>query len=144
VEWYPTFPAFVRGLEKNLYGLTSGYSPLRCVLGIGGQLLLVFGVPVAMIVAPTWWMVSGWVAVQLGILALAIRAARPFSASAWPLAFYPVATLLLAWCQLRAMVLCHWRGGIQWRGSRVSLAELKGGRRVGVERVHRIDSRVSA
>src|SRR5690554_3458503 len=35
ISWYPSATAMVAGLEKNMYGMIGGFSPVRLVLRIG-------------------------------------------------------------------------------------------------------------
>ncbi|MCB9898168.1 MAG: glycosyltransferase [Planctomycetes bacterium] len=129
VAWYPSFAAMARGLEKNTF------SVLRCNLGI--VLIMVafsLGVDFAPLLALLPWGVP-WMA-PLGALAvaaalvsgasIALRGRRPLL----PALLWPVGSLLFAYVLLRAGILGHRRGGIAWRGTFHSSAELRKGARV--------------
>jgi hypothetical protein len=40
---------------------------------------------------------------------------------------HPISTTLFVYTMLRSMTLTLWRGGVVWRGTKYSLAELKKG-----------------
>lgn len=71
------------------------------------------------------WMAAGGVAVYGGI-ALSYWANRRITlAPVWVAALWSPCMLLLFYALVRSMTLALWRGGVEWRGTRYPLAELK-------------------
>jgi cellulose synthase/poly-beta-1,6-N-acetylglucosamine synthase-like glycosyltransferase len=123
VAWYASTRELVRGLEKNAFaGL--GYSVPMVAIACAGQLLL-FVWPVAGLLLTTGAAAAAnGLSVALTLLlhadALALQRGRMRLA---PL--YPLVSLLLVFIVLRATALTLWRGGIEWRGTRYPLDELR-------------------
>jgi hypothetical protein len=120
VEWYATLPAMIHGLEKNAFGAGCHYSiprslvtVLGCLLGSVGPLLAVGTHPE--VVALTY---------ALGALA-ACRSAAQLGWRGLSPVFVPLGMVFIAWIVLNATFKAWWRGGIEWRGTTYSLAELR-------------------
>ena len=76
-------------------------------------------------VAHAGWIAAGGAATYLGI-ALTYWASRRLTlAPAWVAALWSPCMLLLVYALARSMTLALWRGGVEWRGTRYPLAELK-------------------
>lgn len=123
VEWYHSLSELVQGLMKNAFaGLD--YSLPRTLSGVFAQFL--FGVwPVLALFltnGPTWWLYLGCVVLmQLLCLDNALRyRMNPLTGLA-----FPVCTLLMIYIILRATALTLIQDGIDWRGTRYSLSELR-------------------
>jgi hypothetical protein len=123
VEWYATVPEMVRGLEKNSFaGVEYRIAPLA-----GGTLLalICFVRPFA---APFF---DGEAALAADAASLLLAAAiYAYSSRLYGIRFrffplFPAAVLLFLFTVWRAAVLTLVRGGIEWRGTRYSLEELK-------------------
>jgi hypothetical protein len=63
--------------------------------------------------------------VVLAILALCRDSARFLTVAPWFGVAFPVATLLFIYILWRSMLAALFHGGIDWRGTRYPLAELK-------------------
>lgn len=126
VAWYPSLSETIRGLEKNAF---SG-ADYRIGLTVFSSLLsLVFNVwpyiGVFVVVAPTRWLYAG---VCLTLWLIAWRSARGMNAPASTAFGFPLGVLLLVYIQWRTMLLNYYHGGIRWRDTHYSLAELKANR----------------
>lgn len=123
VEWYASFRELIRGLEKNAFAAVD-YSVLATVLSSLVALLFNVWPFIGMFVvpAPLRWL---YVLIALALWLLSAMAARGLKIS-WTCALaFPVAALLFVYIQWRTMILNLWQGGIQWRDTHYSLAELR-------------------
>ena len=127
--WYPSFMAMVRGFEKNLFPVATGYRAVPA-------LVIAFGI-FAFNVGPFVGTIAfGWPGLGLSALALlALLSAtiarqrlsgRRFSV----LVCGPLGQLVLAFVLVRSMVVVLGGGGIRWRGTFYPLAALRAGQRV--------------
>lgn len=124
VEWYPNLKAALIGLEKNLFaGLK--YQLWQFFAATAGQLLF-FVWPFLAV-----WLTRGWVQVAYGVtvaimMLLYLGYVRKLSQyrgyEVWML---PVTAALFVYVLFRSTFLTLRRGGIYWRGTFYSLAELK-------------------
>ncbi|RLS34198.1 MAG: glycosyltransferase [Planctomycetota bacterium] len=113
--------AIVRGLEKNAFSGTN-YSVGRTIAAVS-MLCLIF-------VGPVVALCSGWVTtpaliMAIGSLLLSLGTARMMG---FPIAvglLYPWAVLVLSFIILRSMVLTLRQGGVRWRDTFYSLADLR-------------------
>lgn len=123
VEWYASVRELVRGLEKNSFAGVE-YS-IAVVVGSCVAQLTAFIWPVvalAVTSGATWWLNLGVVAT---IAALYIDNARFHGLKRWHFVGFPVTVLLFLYIICRATILTLRNGGIDWRGTHYSLAELK-------------------
>lgn len=123
VPWYASIREMVVGLEKNAFSgvdYSIGYSVFA------GLCILLFNVfPFAAIfftTGATWWL---YVAVVASLLAMGLWAAYHAKARLSCCLGFPLGALMFVFAQWRAVVLNLWHGGIRWRGTHYSLAELK-------------------
>lgn len=126
VHWYASLGEMIRGLEKNTFAATE-YSVWFSLFS--GSLSLVNNVwPFVAI-----WIVSGparWLnlAVVLVLLWMAWSTARAMKAPQLAALAFPLTVLLLTFIQWRTMILNYYHGGIRWRDTHYSLAELRANR----------------
>ena len=123
VEWYTSVRELVRGLEKNSFA------------GVEYSLPMVVGASVAQLVCFVWPVIavavtSGtirWlnVAVVAALALCYIDNARFHGLKRWHVIGFPFTALLFQYIIWRATLLTLWKGGIDWRGTHYSLAELK-------------------
>jgi glycosyltransferase involved in cell wall biosynthesis len=125
VEWYPTLPAMVHGLEKNAFGAGCHYSVMRslgtvlaCLAGSVGPLLALGSHPEAVLLT---YAVGGFSA-HVSARQLGWRGIAPI--------FVPLGTLFIGWIVANATVKTLWRGGVEWRGTKYSLSELREQQRI--------------
>lgn len=128
LHFYRSLGEMMRGLEKNAYAVFGGLRPTRLALMLTLMLTLELLPVVALALPSTAARISGGVmlATIAFCQALVARAGKRGIGSALVPAVGP---LLLCWFGLRSGVLAHLRGGIVWRGTHYSLAELRAGRR---------------
>jgi glycosyltransferase involved in cell wall biosynthesis len=117
----------LRGIEKN--GSTTATIPFPLFLLIFLALGAVLFAPFAALTAgPGWLRVLGGMtlAVYTGSEMYALRR----NSGRWaPAAIWPLAYLIMAYAMIRSTWLAHRNGGVYWRGTFYSLAELETGRR---------------
>lgn len=123
VEWYRTFGELVRGLMKN--GFAGVDYRLRTVVAATVVQLLVFVLPWAAV-----WITVGAAQLLFGaavLLAFGMYAGAARGQGVSPLygVLFPVATLAFLYIVWRAAVVTLARGGIEWRGTRYPLDELR-------------------
>lgn len=135
IRWYADVQAMIHGFEKN--GFAAARFNLWWMLAIVIALLAMFCVPVAGLLLPPaaamtlrpWTRLAALLAVFCFGCFLAAWRSR-FRRPILPALFIPVGFLLFALILLRSSILCLLRGGIRWRGTFYSLAELRKGQRV--------------
>ena len=128
VEWYPSMSDLIRGLEKNLFA-GAQYQYWRALLGIIGILFVA--------VAP-------WLSIFSGNWLLSLTAVVAFSGYwlAWisgdkaqgvgwlERLISPLLLFVIAWALARSTFITWRQGGIQWRETFYSLADLRRGQRL--------------
>lgn len=123
VQWYSSIKEMVVGLEKNLFA-GSDYRIGATLGGIGSGLIL-FVWPYAALLLTSgsvWWLSL------LSVLTLSLLmwiSSRRFNTTRWQLLGFPLAVALLCAISVRTMTLNLLQGGIYWRGTFYSLAELR-------------------
>ncbi len=123
VPWYSSVGELIRGMEKNAFS------------GVDYRILLVLAATLALALGAVWpfaavWVLSGWaralyggvIALQLGRMLMTAHELRQGYVAAFLL---PLAVVVMIYIQWRAMVLTFTRGGIRWRDTHYSLADLK-------------------
>ena len=122
IRWINGVFAVVRLIEKNGFAVTryrTGVHLIAC-LGFVADAVL----PIAAIAWGGLTSIAG-LATYIGIY-LAYQASRRVTrVSPWYAVTFAPAALLIAWAFLRSMMLALARGGIVWRGTPYSLAELR-------------------
>jgi hypothetical protein len=123
VEWYAGWREVRDGLMKNLFAGT-GYSVAATVGGslVQGQLLAgpLLALPFGSGLAQALNLASCGLLLALGALC-----APQFGTRRWGGALLPAFAIFGAWLMWRSMWLALARGGIDWRGTRYPLAELR-------------------
>jgi len=128
VEWYPSMGDLIRGLEKNLFA-GAQYQYWRALLGIIGILFVA--------VAP-------WLSIFSGNWMLSLTAVGAFSGYwlAWisgdkaqgvgwlERLISPLLLFVIAWALARSTFITWRQGGIQWRETFYSIADLRRGQRL--------------
>ena len=124
LEWYPTFAAYAKGLEKNSFGIFE-YSLTGVIIYVIIHALLFFGFSLAPFLAHSLALAIfdlAAVAVFIGTTYHLLKKVMPFSA--WIAVIVPFMYLVNPLIALRAAILFTWRGGIYWRGTFYSRAAL--------------------
>lgn len=133
VEWYPSVIAMFRGLEKNLFGPGSNYRWGVMLFQVAGLWALA-AAPWTALVFGAW---SGSTSSLAGGAAaigahwfFLLRCASDRHRTTRTLVFLPVALIVIGAMLLWAGCKCLKNGGIDWRGTRYPLADLRRGQRV--------------
>ena len=126
VEWYSSVREIIIGLEKNAFsgvdysiGLTVGSSIFSLLFNVWPY-LAVWIVP-----GPARWM---YLAAVLFQLFTAVGFARSMNLPVSTALGFPLTVALFTYIQWRSMILTFYRGGIRWRDTHYSLAELRANR----------------
>ena len=133
VAWYPSVAAMFKGLEKNLFGSTANYRWWVTVIGALGLWALAAAVPLAAFVGMTE---SRGLLFGAGLAALVLHVAFSLGAlsqgwrSRFSLLFAPAGLVMIGAMMLHAAWKCLAQGGIDWRGTRYPLEQLRAGQRV--------------
>lgn len=123
VEWYPNTRAMIKGLEKNSFAMFD-YQIWKILLATFVILTLRYWPWAGLFVTQgiTCWMNLGTLLVGL---AMHDDLRRLTGWSRRCLAYWPVIGIISMMILWRAVILTLWRDGIEWRGTRYRLAELK-------------------
>ena len=126
VSMYDSPAAFMRGIEKN--GSTTAGSPWLSCGGVGAFAMLDLMPIFALVVGPSWLHAIG---VATAVVAwIGNVAVLHATCSIWvPALLWPAGTVLFATGMIRSTLLAVVRGGVNWRGTFYTLAELEAGRR---------------
>ena len=128
VEWYPNMGKLIRGLEKNLFA-GAQYQYWRALLGMIG-ILFVAVAPWLSIFSGNWLLsltavgaFSGyWLAWISGDKAQGVRWSERLIS--------PLLLFVIAWALARSTYITWRQGGIKWRKTFYSLADLRRGQRL--------------
>jgi hypothetical protein len=123
VEWYRNAREMVKGLEKNSFAMFD-YQFWKLLLATGIILPVRYWPWIGLFVTQgiTWWM--NLVTLAIG-LAMFDDLLRPTGWSRRCLVYWPLIGFVSMVTVWRAVIMTLARGGIEWRGTRYSLAELK-------------------
>jgi glycosyltransferase involved in cell wall biosynthesis len=127
--WYPTFMAMVRGFEKNIFPVATGYRAMPAII----IATLIIALHLGPWLAPYALGVWGWCLPAAAVLALCVATMvrRRLSGRRWSvLLLGPLGQLILAMVLVRAMAVVMIRGGLTWRGTFYPIAALRAGQRV--------------
>jgi len=126
VEWYGSIAELVRGLSKNTFAVLEYRVVVACALTLA--IVAVDLVPFGLLFAasgPAWW----FSLLAVASTTLACGRLAPLvgggPSDAWALFPSSLLGLFILW---RAILRTLWTGGIEWRGTRYSLAELRANR----------------
>jgi glycosyltransferase involved in cell wall biosynthesis len=126
VHWYDSFAELRSGLMKNFFAVFH-YEPKSAILACMLQILIFVWPPVAVIVTTGTPAYLNATAVVLAWIAFAANSTivkiRPW----WAITL-PLAGVLIAYLIARSMVVTLRSGGIEWRGTRYSIDELRANR----------------
>jgi glycosyltransferase involved in cell wall biosynthesis len=123
VHWAPGAMGMARNLTKNFFAVFR-FSPVALLVFALAILLLVW-VPFAGLFAPWSIRAAGLIALAMMVLGHRYSARHFTSIPLFYVLTLPAGALLLAWSMLRSMVVTLARGGVVWRGTFYSLAELR-------------------
>jgi GT2 family glycosyltransferase len=133
VVWYPSVAAMFKGLEKNLFGSTANYRWWLTAIDTLGLTALAAAPALALFVGLSE---SRGLLSSAGLSALALHwsfslcAATQGWRSRFSLLFAPLGLLMIGAMMVHAAWKCLAQGGIDWRGTRYPLQQLRAGQRV--------------
>jgi cellulose synthase/poly-beta-1,6-N-acetylglucosamine synthase-like glycosyltransferase len=126
VEWYSTLGELIRGFEKN------------SAAPVDYNAAIVLAACVFLFVTNLWPFVAvfitwGWPQLLYGLTILTLLTAATLTAAdirhpLWSALVFPWAVTIFFYINVRGIFLLYYRGGIQWRDTFYSLAELKANR----------------
>ena len=130
VQWYPSLPLAIKGLEKNAFSQLARFSFARGVF-----LSVLMNLSTSALIASCFLTVKWMVLVWLTLFCSAAISAYFFRkeinlAPRYVFLSFVLGDSLMAFIVLRATILGVLRGGLQWRGTVYSSAQLKEGTRV--------------
>jgi cellulose synthase/poly-beta-1,6-N-acetylglucosamine synthase-like glycosyltransferase len=131
VEWYPSIPAMVRGLEKNMYGAFSHFRLSVFLMKFALVIPLIFAPYLAVFSFSPWWLVASGLLV-FGIwwfLSGLTAAAAGFGVIEALLAPFVGAGIMFV-ALARSTWLTLRNRGIRWRGTFYPLKDLQAGARL--------------
>jgi hypothetical protein len=124
VEWYMNFTAAVKGLEKNMFAGVN-YSLLLFGFGLAGMLIFYILPFLGLWIWNDWHFIVNVISIALMMSLYLIYSRKIFGESGYDVIVLPVLVLLFMYIFVRSCLLTLFRGGIYWRGTFYSLAELK-------------------
>jgi glycosyltransferase involved in cell wall biosynthesis len=130
LEWYPSFRSFLRGIEKNAFAF-SQYSVTILIAFHFAVYALNLGIVVAPFFAGSAFFkifTFGCYAFYLSTVQQQMK--RILNLKPWTIFAIPVAAMVLPLLFVRASLLTLLRGGVNWRGTFYSLADLKANQRM--------------
>ena len=133
VAWYPSVAAMFKGLEKNLFGSTANYRWWLTVVDTFALTALAEAPALALLIGLTE---SRGLLLSAGFSALALHWVFSLGAttqgwrSRFSLLFAPVGLMMIGAMMVHAAWKCLAQGGIDWRGTRYPLEQLRAGQRV--------------
>ena len=123
LEMYGSVRELIHGLEKNMFSGTDYNVPLTVFSSLLSLACNVWPfIALFFIPPPTFWL---YVAVCLTLWATALGSARVMQVPASRALAFPLGVLLFVYIQWRTMLLNYYHGGIRWRNTHYSLAELR-------------------
>lgn len=140
VEWYSSVPAMFKGLEKNLFAGAANYRWWLMSIVVATICFLAAAPPVSFLVG---WLDKSYLLTLTAGATVAIHFAVSlrFADEGWKSILssmlFPVGLGLLSAMLLRAGWKCLRNGGIDWRGTRYPLDQLRAGQRVKLWRAGR-------
>ena len=123
LRWVFGALGMVRNLTKNFFAILH-YDTAFATLAICGILAVNLGPFVGVWIARGWQQ-AGFIASLLTLIAIYVGMATRSDISPLFVVLHPIATLLFSYAIARSVVLTLVRGGVIWRGTWYSLAELR-------------------
>ena len=128
VEWYPSMGDLIRGLEKNLFA-GAQYQYWRALLGIIG-ILFVAVAPWLSIFSGNWLLILTAVGAFSGYWLAWISGDKAQGVGWLERLISPLLLFVIAWALARSTFITWRQGGIQWRETFYSIADLRRGQRL--------------
>jgi glycosyltransferase involved in cell wall biosynthesis len=130
ITWYTSVKSMFKGLEKNLFGVSSQYSFIKMTF-IFVLFWLLFLSPFIAITykkSPYFWIFG--IVPLLFVVIEALVGKVKFRQRFISLLSIPFGQLVISLMLLHSGIMCKLRGGITWRGTKYSIHDLRAGQRV--------------
>jgi len=133
MSWYANVREMSRGLEKNSFGPAANYRYSR-QLALVLLLWLLALMPVLSLISGLYLsdplLIAAGGSAAVATVAVSFLMPRHRTREIFVYLLLPVGLLIMSAIMLRAAYLCLRNGGIDWRGTHYSVAELRAGQRV--------------
>ena len=123
LRWVFGAMGMVRNLTKNFFAILH-FNTAFAVLSVCGILVVNLGPFVGVWMAQGWAR-AGFIAALVTMVAIYVGMSRRSDISPFYVLLHPIGTLLFSYAGVRSVVLTLARGGVIWRGTWYSLAELR-------------------
>jgi hypothetical protein len=125
VRWAHGARGVVNNLTKNFFAVMS-FQTWRALLACAGMAILNLMPFIAVLFVPGWSRIPYGVALA-SIFFLYAGIWRQGEIHPWYFFLHPVSTTLFIYTMLRSTFLTLWNGGVEWRGTKYPLNELRKG-----------------
>ncbi len=125
LRWAKGAIGIVNNLTKNFFAVLS-FQWWRTVISAFGLAFLNFGPFLGVALAHGWARIPYAVALT-SMFSIYVGMSWRSAVPAYYFLLHPVSTALFIYTLLRSMILTLWNGGIEWRGTKYPLAELRKG-----------------
>jgi cellulose synthase/poly-beta-1,6-N-acetylglucosamine synthase-like glycosyltransferase len=122
LQWYTSLSQFVNGLMKNTFSVANYNLALAFAMALATLLILVLPLPL-LLLSGYPYNLAGLIILVAQVLAMVFK--RGPRATWWQALLVPFAGLVMVYIIIRSALLTVKQGGIYWRDSFYSLAELK-------------------
>ena len=130
VNWYPSLPSLVKGVEKNAFSQLAQFSLWRGLF-LSFSFLMVLSSLVIVWWLPPYWSELVWGTFILSALICSVKFSQELKIS-FIVSFFSFVfgELIMSWVILRSTILGVRRGGLIWRGTVYDSQALKDGTKV--------------
>jgi cellulose synthase/poly-beta-1,6-N-acetylglucosamine synthase-like glycosyltransferase len=122
LQWYTSLSQFVNGLMKNTFSVANYNVALAFAMALATFFILVLPLPL-LLLSGYPYNLAGLIILVAQVLAMVFK--RGPRATWWQALLVPFAGLVMVYIIIRSALLTVKQGGIYWRDSFYSLAELK-------------------
>lgn len=129
LAWYDSLASMFRGLEKNLFGAGAHYRWWVSAIQVS-LLWALLAAPIMGLTSDSPLLITAGVLVVAAQILFSLFCIRDKRSETWRLLFFPLGMFMLSLMMLWSAYHCLISGGIDWRGTRYSLKELREGQRV--------------
>jgi len=130
VRWYHSFYEMMKGLEKNIFGVSTGYNIYKTVIHLFLITIITPAPFIALFFSGDLTLQASGIASILFLILSAIIYKFRFNETFFHSLFIPFGLVILTLISLRAGIICIRNGGINWRGTFYKISDLKKGQRV--------------